>query len=584
MSTVGVIASSILMCGCGQMRGAAGAIPLTAASSAENTNLSQALPSLPKGVVLVGDLGAVSATLVHVNPPVSQTLSVNQQSGLVINLIWDASVANAPAGFQSVVEKVAQFYESQFSNPITLNINVGWGEVEGSSLGTAIGESEVFLKLFDYSEILAALSQNAVSSAQLSAINALTSFTPSGSNYVTIAEAKAIGLITDMTAVDGYIGFNSSYQYSYDDSNGVPGRQYDLYGVVAHEMSEVMGRLSLLGYNQAYSGLDLFRYSAPGVPCTANNQNQSAYFSDDGGTTVLYYFNTSSTGDFGDLATSSSTNAYDAYGVTGEVDPVTTGDLTIMNVLGYNLSSPSPVPTPTATPSPVPTPTATPSPVPTPTATPSPGPTPTATPSPVPTPTATPSPVPTPTQTPLPPVPSLTVNQVDAIYEAVLQRAPTSTEVSSSLSLAASQGPPALISSLVDSTEATTHVYPVLQMFYLASGYFPSASTLASIVQSDLTSAQLSLAMVTSQNFANVYNSGNVVDPNSPVSASIVETLYTQGLGHTPTQTTLNGWLSNGWTVAQAFQEMAISQTYIQASQPAVEQYLTAAATKALSP
>ena len=34
------------------------------------------------------------------------------------------------------------FMRVEFSNPVTLNIDVGWGEVAGTPVTTALGESE----------------------------------------------------------------------------------------------------------------------------------------------------------------------------------------------------------------------------------------------------------------------------------------------------------------------------------------------------------------------------------------------------------------------------------------------------------
>ena len=149
------------------------------------------LPTSPTGIIEVGDLGAVAAPLAYVNSSQpdqsgsgtsgSTEVTFGQQSaGLVINIIWDSSVAKAPAAFKSVVESVVQFYESQFSNPVTLNINVGWGEVSGTPLTTALGESESYLKSFSYSQIVSALTQNASSNAQVSAVNSMSSSAPNG--------------------------------------------------------------------------------------------------------------------------------------------------------------------------------------------------------------------------------------------------------------------------------------------------------------------------------------------------------------------------------------------------------------------
>lgn len=176
-----------------------------------------------------------------------------------------------------------------------------------------------------------------------------------------------------------------------------------------------------------------------------------------------------------------------------------------------------------------------------------------------------------------------TATQADNLYEAVLQRGSTNIEVTATLALDAATGDAATVAAIVNSAEAITNVYPVLQMFDLAFGYLPSAATLASMVQSQLTVPQLSEAFVASQTFARVYNGGTPINPNSPVSASIVEAFYTHSLGHAPTQATLDGWLGSGLTVAAAFQDMVTSQAYFQTTQSTIEQYLTIAADNAVN-
>ena len=172
----------------------------------------------------------------------------------------------------------------------------------------------------------------------------------------------------------------------------------------------------------------------------------------------------------------------------------------------------------------------------------------------------------------------LNAGQIGAIYEAVLQRAPTATEVTASLALDSMTFDVGVIVSLVNSAEAISNVYPILQMFELALGHFPSAATLASMVQTGLTVPQLAAAIVGSQAFANTYNGGALLDPNAPVTAAIVEALYSEALGHAPTPATLDGWLSSGLTIAQAFEEMVTSESYFETAQTSIEQYLTAAA------
>src|ERR1019366_3808756 len=59
-------------------------------------------------------------------------------SPFVINISWDSSVSSAPTGFVTAVQNAVQFLESQFQDPVTITIDVGYGEVNGSSLGSGV--------------------------------------------------------------------------------------------------------------------------------------------------------------------------------------------------------------------------------------------------------------------------------------------------------------------------------------------------------------------------------------------------------------------------------------------------------------
>ena len=206
--------------------------------------------------------------------------------------------------FMTTVEQVVSYYESHFSNPITIIIDVGCGEVDGQSLGFgAIGESETVLTSVSYSALEAALVANANAIGDTAAAASLPTTSPvNGTWWVSTAEAQALGLSNVGGGPDGYVGFSNSVPLCYNDSNGVPPGQYDFYGVVAHEISEIMGRQMMDGENFAggtgYEPLDLFHYSAAGVPIFSGTT--AGYFSPDGGTTNLGNFNTNPSGDFGD--------------------------------------------------------------------------------------------------------------------------------------------------------------------------------------------------------------------------------------------------------------------------------------------
>src|SRR5262249_29247827 len=119
---------------------------------------------------------------------------------------------------------------------------------------------------------------------------------------------------------------------------------YDFIGIAEHEISEVMGRMALVGSSNAYSALDLFRYA--GSSTRQLVAGQPAYFSIDGGRTNLNNFNTVSGADWGDWAPSAGNDSYDAFTSPGVVNSVTASDLNVMDVIGWdhvNSSSPSPI-------------------------------------------------------------------------------------------------------------------------------------------------------------------------------------------------------------------------------------------------
>ena len=289
------------------------------------------------------------------------TTTTASTSGLTINITWDSSVSSAPSGFTTAVQNAAQYLETQFSDPVTLNIDIGYGEVAGSALGSnTLGSSESYLSSVSYSSLLNAMTADATTSADASAVASLPSTSPvNGTFWTTTSEAKALGLASaTSTALDGYVGFSSTLPFTYNDTNGVASGTYDFNGVAIHEMSEVMGRLLLTGSTvggtaNSYTPYDLFHYSAAGV--RDFSASTAGYFSINSGTTNLAAFNTTSGGDAGDWASSVTNDSFDAFSNSGVVNTVSAADLTALDVIGWNPSSgttsPSPSPSPSPTPS-----------------------------------------------------------------------------------------------------------------------------------------------------------------------------------------------------------------------------------------
>jgi len=285
---------------------------------------------------------------------------------LTFNLIWDSSVGSAgssEAGFMTAVEDAALFYANNFTAPnsVVINLKVGYGEVAGSTLPFgALSASSSEGDYVSYATLKTAL--QAVNDSSLnSLVSAFTAGLP-GSDptgqaatskdfFVTYAEEKALGLPIGtsgyQTAIDGWIGiaknsFFTPMDYTDDASlnktGSMPTKGYDAVGAAAHEISEVMSRISGLGTSlQAGTGatwtaLDLARYSSSG---TRDLTTKTGYFSLDNGATNLGTYN-SSTGDAGDWASS----AYDSFGFShaGYYSPVSSTDILETSVLGFGLT------------------------------------------------------------------------------------------------------------------------------------------------------------------------------------------------------------------------------------------------------
>ena len=249
-------------------------------------------------------------------------------SQFVINLIWDASVLSQPnaAQIEASVTAAAQTFASNFSNPITLNLHVGWGEVNGATLAAgAIGASAPNIIYRPYSQVQAAL-------PGLPAVN------PSGSDSVALTDvqAAAIGL-TGATAVDAYVGFSSAAnEFVFDQASATASEQFYLGPIFARAVSQVMGRFAELGNDSmhANSVLDFYRYTDSKMH--SFNAATPSSFSTDGGMTFGNSFNTDPA-DAGDWY--SGGNSGDAFNATFNPDkasPLLPVDLTVMSVLGWS--------------------------------------------------------------------------------------------------------------------------------------------------------------------------------------------------------------------------------------------------------
>ncbi len=266
---------------------------------------------------------------------IALSLFATPAAALTITPIWDSSItalSNASV-VKDAFSIVANDYARSFNNPVNVYINVSWGKVAGTALpSNAVGASSTNLYgYFSYAQV-----RSFLPGANLPAA------APVGvSKYVIAsAEAKALGLISaTQSSPDGYIGFaGSTSGYSFTPET-LTRSVYDFQSVAAHEIAEVLGRLSGVTNGTWRTPFDLFRYSAPGV--LSYSSKSAAYFSTDGGTTDLANFNYSTSGgDRSDWATTAtSSDASDAFISKGQRKNITAVDLTVLHAIGWTGSN-----------------------------------------------------------------------------------------------------------------------------------------------------------------------------------------------------------------------------------------------------
>jgi hypothetical protein len=253
---------------------------------------------------------------------------------MFINLMFDSSVSGAPQGFTTEIQQAADMLDAAFRDNITVNIKVGWGEINGRTIqpdprfggaNYALGTTLAGINL-SYSALKSDLAAASISSSDFTALASLpasnTAF-PNAANsfFVASAEERALGLLSGTSStVDGAIGFGTDWT-----SNWVGG--------ALHELTHAMGRI--FGGTSFPELMDIFRYDSPGhFQWTGGN---AAYFSIDGGNTAVAHFGVNT--DYGDFDNTLTPN--DPFDERISSQSLTPADITLMDTLGFD-ASPAP--------------------------------------------------------------------------------------------------------------------------------------------------------------------------------------------------------------------------------------------------
>ena len=285
---------------------------------------------------------------------------------LTINPIYDGSISGLPAAtslaITSAFAAASQYFQSTYSDPITINIDVYLGANGPFSTNPSGGASWAnYMAGSSFATIRAALTNDAKSAADAQSIGSGTvpavNPSPLTQYMLPSAEAKALNVpvtyansfMTNFPGlnfvnlgatnnIDGWVSFNSNTNtWFYNQGSPVAGK-FDFTGTAEHEISEVLGRITQIAQTNFFPyalPFDLFRYTAPGVrdfTQTANN----VYFSINNGTNSLNTFNAPGGGDLADWA-GATVDPYNAFLTNGVAMLPSAVDTTALDVIGYDI-------------------------------------------------------------------------------------------------------------------------------------------------------------------------------------------------------------------------------------------------------
>ena len=281
-------------------------------------------------------------------------------TGLTIDATFDSSITNSPnaAAIQAMINRAISFYESMFSDPITIHILFRYS-TNGPN-GTPLPQGALSLSLTGtymapWSVYINELRADARTSNDTQANASLPGSALSTNIVATSGNVRAVGGgVPPVLFADGHVGSGGPYDGIVTLNSAAPFQftrpvgtnNFDAQRTTEHEIDEIIGLGSHLGHTG--NGLrpqDVFSWSSAGVRNTTSSG--SRYFSINGGVTNIVNFNQNSDGDFGDwlstVCPQSHPYVQNAFACAGQSSDIaaTSPEGINLDVIGYDLTQTS---------------------------------------------------------------------------------------------------------------------------------------------------------------------------------------------------------------------------------------------------
>ncbi|MCP2218492.1 MULTISPECIES: NF038122 family metalloprotease [Bradyrhizobium] len=255
-----------------------------------------------------------------------------------ISLVFDSYANAAPQSFRDAIQAAANILDATFVDNITLNISIGYGEIQGGPEPSGSASAEPSAGIYaSYSQVFNWLTQNASAEVQSGVAALPTETAIQGQKEVVVwsAEERLLGLLPPHdSTLDGAAGF----------ATDIPTNL--LTGVALHELTHAMSRVT---YGPQPDILELFRFSGVGTRLFDGGIPSSpSYFSLDGGRTDLAdYGQTSDPSDYLNTSGHTPNDPFNEFYDPSTAQSLSRIDILQMESLGFHAVPPQLVQQPT---------------------------------------------------------------------------------------------------------------------------------------------------------------------------------------------------------------------------------------------